>query len=44
MPEFWMCLYGALRKVIVQITKKLLRPRRIQNTAKHLRWSILQKE
>ena len=31
-------------KVIVQITEKLPRQRRVQNTVKHLRWSVLHKE
>ena len=33
-----------LHKVTVQITEQLSRQRRIPNTVKHLRWSILQKE
>ena len=31
-------------KVIVQITEKLPRQRRVQNTVKHLRWSVLHKK
>ena len=31
-------------KITVQITEQLSRKKRIQNTVKHLRWSVLQKE
>ena len=44
MPEFWMCLMLYIAKATVQITEQLSRKRGIQNTAKHLRWSVLQKE
>ena len=48
MPEFWMCLMHDvcmmyIHKVTVQIVKQLSKHRRIQNIAKHLRWTILQK-
>ena len=43
MPEFWMCLMQYIaHKIILQIIEQLPRQRPIQNTAKHLRWSVLQ--
>ena len=33
-----------VHKVTVQITEQLSRQRCVQNTVKHLRWSVLQKE
>ena len=36
--------YSTQNKVTVQITEQLSRPRHIQNTVKHLRWSDLQEE
>ena len=39
------CVWGSTKyKVTVQITEELLRQRHVQNTVKHLRWSILQKK
>ena len=46
MPElFLMCLMQYIAfKVTVQFAEQLPRQRHIQNTVKHLRWSVLQKE
>ena len=43
MQELEMCLIEYIHEVAVQIVEQLLRHRHIQNTVKHLRWSILQK-
>ena len=43
MLKLLMCLIQYIHKVTVQITEPLWRQRRIQNTVKHLRWSVLQK-
>ena len=43
MLKLLMCLMQYIHKGIVLITERLSRQRRIQNTVKHLRWSVLQK-
>ena len=40
--KFTPCVQGD--KVTIQITEQLLRQRRVQNTVKLLRWSVLQKK
>ena len=41
MPEFSMSLMQYKHKVPVQIMEQLSRQRRIQNTIKHFKWSLL---
>ena len=43
MLKLLMCLMQYIHKGIGLITERLSRQRRIQNTVKHLRWSVLQK-
>ena len=44
MKEFWIYQMEYTHKVIVQIIEQLSRQRCIENTVKHLRWSVCKKQ
>ena len=44
MKEFWIYQMEYTHKVIVQIVEQLSRQRCIQNTVKHLRWSVCKRQ